>query len=178
GPKRPTRRSDTPSPSRESARSRSGRSTTTGRTWTPTASRPQAKRRRCHDPGRCAKLRPVRDAGVRIRLARAEDLPELQRIEREAGTRFRGMGLLDHLLDRTLSLSELAQHQRADRIWIADGQDGRPLGFAVANVLDGLAHLEELDVVPDAGGRGVGPGRGATGGAWGGGGGSSVRSRS
>jgi len=72
------------------------------------------------------------------------------------------MGLLDHLLDRTLSLSELAQHQRADRIWVADGQDGRPLGFAVANVLDGLAHLEELDVVPDAGGRGIGTGLVAT----------------
>jgi predicted DCC family thiol-disulfide oxidoreductase YuxK/GNAT superfamily N-acetyltransferase len=100
----------------------------------------------------------VHDADVRIRLARAEDLPELQRIEREAGTRFRGLGLLDHLLDRTLSLSELAHHQRAERVWVADGRDGRPLGFAVANVLDGLAHLEELDVVPDAGGRGIGTG--------------------
>ena len=98
----------------------------------------------------------MRDPDVRIRLARPEDLPELQRIEREAGTRFKGLGLLDHLLDRTLSLSELAQHQRAERIWVADGQDGKPLGFAVANVLDGLAHLEELDVLPEAGGRGIG----------------------
>jgi len=99
----------------------------------------------------------VPDPDVRIRLARPEDLPELQRIEREAGKRFKGLGLLDHLLDRTLSLSELAQHQRAERIWVADGrQDGKPLGFAVANVLDGLAHLEELDVLPEAGGRGIG----------------------
>ena len=98
----------------------------------------------------------VPDPDVRIRLARPDDLPELQRIEREAGTRFKGLGLLDHLLDRTLSLSELAQHQRADRIWVADGQNGKPLGFAVANVLDGLAHLEELDVLPEAGGQGIG----------------------
>src|SRR5262249_55860565 len=124
--------------------------------WTPTPDRPQHESRRYRDRRGCARMHAVRDPDVRIRLARPEDLPELQRIEREAGTRFKGLGLLDHLLDRTLSLSELAQHQRADRIWVADGSDGRPLGFAVANVLDGLAHLEELDVVPEAGGRGIG----------------------
>ena len=46
----------------------------------------------------------------------------------------------------SLSLPELAAHQRAGRIWVAVGADERPLGFAVASVLDGAAHLEELDV--------------------------------
>src|SRR5262249_4016167 len=32
----------------------------------------------------------------------------------------------------------------------------RPLGFAVASVVDGGAHLEELDVLPEAGRRGIG----------------------
>ncbi len=93
---------------------------------------------------------------VRIRPAHPGELPDLQRIEREASSRFRGLGLLDHLLDNSLSLGELSRHQRAGRIWVAaDGTD-RLVGFAVANVLDGTAHLEELDVVPHAGRRGIG----------------------
>ncbi len=96
---------------------------------------------------------------MRIRPARPDELPELQRVEREAGERFRGLGLLDHLLDHSLSLPELAMHQRAGRVWVAVDDDGQPVGFAVASVLDGAdggAHLEELDVVPRAGRQGVG----------------------
>ena len=93
---------------------------------------------------------------VTIRLAQAADLPLLQCIEREASSRFRGLGLLDHLLDHSLSLGELSQHQQAGRIWVAIDDDARPVGFAVVNVLDEIAHLEELDVVPRAGRRGVG----------------------
>src|SRR5262249_4493876 len=100
--------------------------------------------------------RGVSPADVRIRLARAAELPELQRVEREAGARFRGLGLLDHLLDHSLALTELSAHQRAGRVWVAAGADERPLGFAVASVLDGTAHLEELDVLPAAGRKGIG----------------------
>ena len=35
---------------------------------------------------------------IHIRPAEAGELPELQRVERQAGTRFRGLGLLDHLV--------------------------------------------------------------------------------
>jgi predicted DCC family thiol-disulfide oxidoreductase YuxK/GNAT superfamily N-acetyltransferase len=101
----------------------------------------------------------VRPGEVRIRPARPDELPELQRVEREAGERFRGLGLLDHLLDHSLSLPELSAHQRAGRVWVAVDADERPVGFAVASVLDGGAggaHLEELDVVPRAGRQGVG----------------------
>jgi len=93
---------------------------------------------------------------VRIRLAHPDELTELQRVEREAGARFRGLGLLDHLLDHSLALSELAAHQRAGRVWVAADLDDRLVGFAVASVVDGGAHLEELDVVPEAGRRGIG----------------------
>lgn len=93
---------------------------------------------------------------LEIRPARADELPELQRIERAAGARFRGLGLLDHLLDHSLALPELAAHQRAGRVWVAVDPTGQPLGFAVASVVDGGAHLEELDVVPEAGRQGIG----------------------
>jgi predicted DCC family thiol-disulfide oxidoreductase YuxK/GNAT superfamily N-acetyltransferase len=93
---------------------------------------------------------------VQIRPAQAAELPELQRVEREAGTRFRGLGLLDHLLEHSLSLPELSAHQRAGRLWVAADAQDRPIGFAVASVVDGGAHLEELDVLPEAGCRGIG----------------------
>ena len=156
GPKRPARRSGTFSARRDRARSSSLLSTITSPTWTPTPHCPQDEAGGIGTVAAALGWMPCVIPDVRIRLARPDDLPELQRIEREAGTRFRGLGLLDHLLDRTLSLSELAQHQRAERIWVADGENGKPIGFAVANVLDGLAHLEELDVVPEAGGQGIG----------------------
>jgi predicted DCC family thiol-disulfide oxidoreductase YuxK/GNAT superfamily N-acetyltransferase len=93
---------------------------------------------------------------IRIRPALAAELPELQRVEREAGTRFRGLGLIDHLLEHSLSLPELSGHQRSGRVWVAADERDRPVGFAVASVVGGSAHLEELDVLPEAGRRGIG----------------------
>ncbi len=92
----------------------------------------------------------------RIRTARPDDLAALPAIERAAARLFVGLGLIDHLLERTLSLDELGQHQAAGRVWVAVGGDDRPVGFAVASVLDGAAHLEELDVHPSAARRGLG----------------------
>lgn len=91
-----------------------------------------------------------------IRTARADDLPALPPIERAAARLFVGLGLIDHLLDRTLSVDELADHQAAGRVWIAADADDRPVGFAVVSLLDGAAHLEELDVHPSFGQRGLG----------------------
>jgi predicted DCC family thiol-disulfide oxidoreductase YuxK/GNAT superfamily N-acetyltransferase len=92
---------------------------------------------------------------VHVEPARVEQLPALQAIEREAGQRFAGLGLVDHLLDETLSLDDLAAHQAAGRVWALVG-DGQPIGFAVAEVVDGIAHLEELDVLPAFGRQGHG----------------------
>jgi uncharacterized protein len=94
--------------------------------------------------------------GFHIRTARSDDLPALPPIEREAAKAFAGLGLIDHLLERTLSLDELAEHQAAGRIWVAADSQDRPVGFAVVSLLDGAAHLEELDVHPSAGKRGLG----------------------
>lgn len=39
---------------------------------------------------------------------------------------------------------------------MAAGPDEQPVGFALVSVVDGLAHLEELDVHPEHGRRGLG----------------------
>ena len=40
--------------------------------------------------------------------------------------------------------------------WVEVGNDGGPVAFALADVLDGRAHLEQLSVVPSYGRRGLG----------------------
>jgi GNAT superfamily N-acetyltransferase len=95
------------------------------------------------------------DDSYKIRLADPQDIPLLPEIERAAGRLFVGLELaLD--LDHTLPVEELQQAQKAGRLWVAAGLDGQPIGFAVAAIVDGLAHLDELDVHPEHGRRGLG----------------------
>ena len=56
----------------------------------------------------------------------------------------------------TISVDDLRAACSEERLWVALGADGRPAGFALADQLDGEAHLEELAVHPDHGRRGVG----------------------
>lgn len=90
-----------------------------------------------------------------VRPARPADLPALPAIERAAARRFAGLGLLADLED-AMDADALAAACADGRVWVAVDADDRPLGFAVAERLGDAGHLEELDVVPDAGGRGVG----------------------
>lgn len=92
---------------------------------------------------------------VRIEPARPEHFPVLQGIEREAASRFAGLGLMDHLLDDAMPLDQLAAHHAAGRVWVVLADD-RPVGFAVADVVGGTMHLQELDVLPSFGRQGFG----------------------
>jgi GNAT superfamily N-acetyltransferase len=79
----------------------------------------------------------------------------LELIEREAGSRF-GSSLPAHVLVRTVPLEVLADAQREGRLWVAVDTSGEPVGFALAEVVAGRAYLDELDVLPQHGRRGVG----------------------
>ncbi len=90
-----------------------------------------------------------------IRPARPDDLPALPAIERAAARRFAGLGLLADL-DDAMDPDAMAAACADGRVWVAVDAQDRPLGFAVAERLGHAAHLEELDVLPEAGGRGLG----------------------
>jgi len=64
------------------------------------------------------------------------------------------------------SVDELLAYQRAGRAWVAVDAEDRPLAYAVVDVVDGCAHVEQLAVHPDAGRRGVGARLLDTVGAW------------
>jgi len=95
-------------------------------------------------------------AGYAIEPARAEDLPKLAGVEQAANLLFADTGLLPAVDDDFTSLDEFLHARAAGQLWVARAADGEPVGFALVEVVDGEAHLEEMDVMPAHGRRGLG----------------------
>jgi GNAT superfamily N-acetyltransferase len=91
----------------------------------------------------------------RISLARAGDLAALPAIELRAARLLVGHAP-PSILAETTSVEELSAAMAGGRLWVALDDD-RPVGFAIVELLDdGLPHLEEIDVDPSHGRRGLG----------------------
>lgn len=91
-----------------------------------------------------------------IRLAKQKDLPRLPEIERQAASRFLPYGLAETMSTLITATEALWEGLYTARLWVAVDPDDRPVGFALASVEDGDAHLDELDVLPEHGRRGLG----------------------
>lgn len=92
-----------------------------------------------------------------IRAARVSELGRISEIEREAGVRFEAIPALAALPDVLAPPEALAAALARGHLWVAAAvADDAPIGFAYADVVDGALHLEELDVLPAWGRRGVG----------------------
>ncbi len=104
-----------------------------------------------------------------IRLARKGDMKAIKEIELKSAVRFKGTGLIDDLLDHHFEQGLLKELIGDGQVWVAeqilpDGQPRSsqtvtphgPVGFAIATVLGPLAYLEEVDVLPNHGRRGLG----------------------
>jgi GNAT superfamily N-acetyltransferase len=83
-------------------------------------------------------------------------LTGLRGIERAAAVMFRDFGLAQVFATLLTSDEDLAHAQEEGRLWVAADSEDRPVGFAVASVVGDNAHLDELDVHPDHGRRGLG----------------------
>ncbi|MFE6667943.1 GNAT family N-acetyltransferase [Streptomyces sp. NPDC057697] len=93
---------------------------------------------------------------MRIRTARPTDLPLLQDIERAAGEPFRALGMSAIADDDPPPLDLLETYCRAGRAWVAADADDRPVGYLLADPVDGAVHVEQVSVHPSAARRGVG----------------------
>ena len=91
-----------------------------------------------------------------IRPATATDAPRLQEIELLAGEQFRQTAYAAVADHDPFSVDELAAYERAGRSWVAVDGDGQPIGYVVVDVVDGDAHIEQVKVLPDHQGHGVG----------------------
>ncbi|MEV1045557.1 GNAT family N-acetyltransferase [Streptomyces sp. NPDC049916] len=97
---------------------------------------------------------------MRIRFARRSDLPYLQDIERAAGEPFRTLGMAFVADDDPPPLDLLESYRLADRCWVAtdplSATGDRPLGYLLADPVDGALHIEQVSVDPAAARRGIG----------------------
>lgn len=90
-----------------------------------------------------------------IAAARPRDLAAIARIELAAAALLAGHAP-ESVLMETTSLAVLTNAQRDGRLWVALS-DGAPVGFAHVEILErDAAHLEEIDVLPEYGRRGIG----------------------
>lgn len=98
---------------------------------------------------------PSPESAHDIGLAAAGELHLLPDIERRACELFRTVPATAALPLYLTGHRDFEAAQRADLLWVARFH-GQPVGFALVEPLDGGLHLEELDVLPEHGGRGVG----------------------
>jgi GNAT superfamily N-acetyltransferase len=79
----------------------------------------------------------------------------MQEIEIAAGRLFAEIGMHDVAEDGAHESDVLAGHVAGGRAWVAERND-TVCGYALADLLDGTAHLEQVTVHPDHGRLGIG----------------------
>ena len=90
-----------------------------------------------------------------VRRASVADLPLLPAIELAAAQLLRGFAP-ESVLAESTSIADFESARVNDLLWVASAGD-EPVGFARVKRLEpGAAHLDELDVHPDHGRRGLG----------------------
>jgi GNAT superfamily N-acetyltransferase len=98
--------------------------------------------------------------GYRIRQAIPEDIAPLPDIERQAAQRFLtcldATGLTADMLAQTTAIADFDHACQQGHLWVAVENTGEKIGFALVVPMGNHAHLEELDVLPTCGNRGIG----------------------
>lgn len=92
---------------------------------------------------------------VSVRPGRPADVESMQQIEIAAGSLFAEIGMHDVAEDGAHETELLAGHVAAGRAWVAE-VDGVVCGYALIDILDSQAHLEQVTVHPGYSRRGIG----------------------
>ncbi len=93
---------------------------------------------------------------INIELADREHLPAIAAIELAAAAMFPEADLPVDIRYLVTDDELLQRAQSEARLWVALTEDRTPVGFAMADIVDGGAHLDEMDVLPDYGRQGIG----------------------
>ena len=89
-----------------------------------------------------------RSASVSIRGVRPGDVGRLQAIQLAAGGAFRHVGMSTVAESPPLTAESLSGYRKAGRAWAAVDDHDEPVGFVVADVIDGAVHIEQISVHP------------------------------
>ena len=93
---------------------------------------------------------------VQIRLAQLGDVARMQAIEVDAGDTFRTIGLNSIADDDPPTAELLAAHIDSGTAWIAESGEGLGVGYAIASMVDGEGHLDQVSTIAEAAGYGIG----------------------
>lgn len=91
-----------------------------------------------------------------IRLARREEVARLGEIEAAAAELFVDTPVHTDLRGAVFDAEDLAALIDLGQVWVACYQDEVPVGFIIVVKVDDTLHIEELDVLPGFGRRGIG----------------------
>jgi GNAT superfamily N-acetyltransferase len=93
---------------------------------------------------------------INIKLAGSEHLSAIPAIELAASAMLPEADLPVEIRYLVIESKLLQAAQSDARLWVALTDNRMPVGFAMADVVDGDAHLDEMDVMPDFGRQGIG----------------------
>jgi GNAT superfamily N-acetyltransferase len=97
-----------------------------------------------------------RSAAVSIRGVRPRDVGRMQAIQLAAGDAFRDVGMSSVAESPPLPAESLSGYREAGRAWVAVDDHDDPVGFVVADVVDGCAYIEQVSVHPAHAGHRIG----------------------
>lgn len=91
-----------------------------------------------------------------IRPGHPDDAVLLGAVEKAAASRFSEIGLSQIAEGRPVDQAEYRALAEAGRLWVAETEEGAPVGVAFAGEVDGAGHLAEISVHPNHGRQGLG----------------------
>ncbi|MFF2045765.1 GNAT family N-acetyltransferase [Kitasatospora sp. NPDC058170] len=93
---------------------------------------------------------------MRIRAVTREELPLLAALERAAGAPFAAIGMPEIAEDEPPALPELARYLDEGTALVALDDLGAPVGYLLAEPVDGALHIEQVSVHPGHARRRIG----------------------
>jgi ribosomal protein S18 acetylase RimI-like enzyme len=95
-------------------------------------------------------------SGYQIRSARVEEIPLLSHIEQSASSLFLDTPYSFLINADPLPLDYVQQQFQAGRVWVAVDRHETVVGYAIACEVDDTLYLQEIDVYPEHGRKGIG----------------------
>lgn len=98
----------------------------------------------------------ILESGYAIRSARTEELTLLAQIEQSAAIRFLDTPYAFLVDAKPLPLDFVQQRFQAGQVWVAVDRQDTVIGYAITREIDGTLYLQEIDIEPKHGQRGLG----------------------
>jgi predicted N-acetyltransferase YhbS len=98
----------------------------------------------------------ILESGYQIRAARAAEIPLLSHIEQSAARLFLDTPYAFLVDADPLPLDSVQQQFQAGRVWVAIDKYETVVGYAIASKVDDTLYLQQIDVTPEHGQRGIG----------------------